>query len=213
MCEQELSKRLFRTLDCLGLSREMVLFRREQYKIRNIQLSRLFENSLLVGKTVGSKAEGITKPFESDEDILFYLGSFICIEKDYFVLNSTNQPTRFGLQHLSPGYCVLTNDDNGTEDESLRKFVTNGLLSSTFLKSVIIDRCTFPNEIHGPAVSSNSSGQPIDNVFTFCSFCPSILYSWMSRPRRNDWPPKDVRERILFCQEMLFRLGLRKTHT
>lgn len=73
--DQERSKLLFRTMDCLGYSEELIQMRK--YFNRNLKMFPAFKSFASI---VGSKAEGISTYHESDTDVLLITNSITCGE-------------------------------------------------------------------------------------------------------------------------------------
>lgn len=76
--DEEISRRLSHTLDCLGYCPQMVQIRKDLLKIS----TELFNSTSKIFrmKTAGSKGEGIAKVFESDLDILAFVQDVLIVE-------------------------------------------------------------------------------------------------------------------------------------
>lgn len=201
--EHERSRRLSRTLDYLGYNKEMVLCRQQAYRILD-QLTGHHKNGYFY--TGGSKAEGISKCFESDQDTLFFLKDIVCSELEHFNYRSTNGIERFTIKLTTPGYCILERSNRDTPvadwlNPYLYQTRTKHMLSTSLFKNMIDSSSRSRNiqshSINGPAASVRfERNVDYDLVTTILCDCPSILQQWATRPRKQDWPPVDVRTRI-----------------
>ncbi|XP_060567541.1 uncharacterized protein LOC132726267 [Ruditapes philippinarum] len=163
---------------------------------------------------VGSKAEGLTAPFENDLDMMQVLKDTVCKEHSTLVEHQEEHEEEHQFKLVSdlsrPGYSLLQTihicDSLDTATLLYKSMVElapdNLYLSSDFLKNeikkLLIGICKLPgnqgfanvhNETQGPSIVINKSETPSDTVVALRCECPSYLFAWKSRKRNHQWPP------------------------
>lgn len=198
----DVSRCLCRLLDAIGCNQHIIEFRR--------QISRLL--GALPGsgnryRTVlaGSRAEGLSKWHESDNDQLLFFRFILCVDDLSLVRQLSKQTTIFAIRDTQPGYCMLELVKLGNiYDPDMR----NSLVAyegKLILPSDTIFHATRPKS-SGPEITQRRSGPAqttlfrgkdfTDMVITLPSYCCRILQNWFSRPREHDWPPECLRKAI-----------------
>ncbi|XP_045160648.2 uncharacterized protein LOC123525570 [Mercenaria mercenaria] len=203
-------------LSHIGYDRGMRTVRQNAYKCMETSLSR----NLLFQQTVisGSKGEGLSALYESDFDFMYVLPNVVCSEHPV-QLYSGEQMNRFVLfkRGFAPGYALLQLI-NICENLPVTDIIKDCLvellpeqyyISSDIWKQIFkqssIESCLQPgnrglrttsNETHGPSVVISQFQTDCDRVYTMICYCPTYLYSWVTRKRQYNWPTTAVIEEV-----------------
>lgn len=204
---QDLSCRLCIVLDCLGYGEQQRNDRKMLYETLD-DMSKMSGRNAIDQITVGSKGEGITNIFESDQDQLLVEQTSICCAdyryrdpkgKNVFVMENA---------YSSPGHAILTPGEylfqiSHIVGESIIELDIGRLLSSSVFSmkvDEVIEKSVSVSGDDGLSILSRSGpasrlvkgSMYCDKVFALECHCPDIQEAWASRPRRYDWPSLSV---------------------
>ncbi|KAH3875756.1 hypothetical protein DPMN_039032 [Dreissena polymorpha] len=167
--------------------------------------------------TVGSKAEGLTRSFESDYDDLCVIRSVICLEAgcDVIQIPESKSVFRMDTKICYPGHCILLLE-RGLPFPFLLTMCDNGkvLLSSDAVLNYlrILSQCLqgpILNERAGPSLPMTFGPVNHDRVLAFRCHCPSILQRWASRSRH--WPPFNIVEKVVSMGAFVTPVGFKES--
>ncbi|XP_052798326.1 uncharacterized protein LOC128230256 [Mya arenaria] len=220
---QQLSRNVFQVMNQLGYSPDMVNKRRQMQKDMDIAYNKNGDRYTRI--TAGSKAEGITCPYESDHDRLYEDKHVACVvapEENSEITESEKTSTIFEMKsdHCHPGHFQLKLFKHGT--------VRNNWIESSLFRAANGDTCIssdlFTTQISkhvqesmqkgwkshakaGPSVPRSKGIYMEDQVFSFrCLSQRAILKDWRERDRTN-WPSRSLREEVIKCLPHLVPTG------
>lgn len=205
----EISLRLSWVLDCMGYSCEMVNFRRDAYKRRDVTKTMLApcEPKRYVVLTIGSRAEGLDKLYETDWDELTIPRDVLCIEAPLSVFQFPHRKVLVmkELPHR-PGYVFLVpvESDAYKEFGLIAKPIPNARIAFSYVKG-----STFKTSGAGGVVNLLE----FDQISSLLCYCPSIITRWANRPRKYDWPSSDLRWQIQGMAANLVPIGVKGSNT
>ena len=211
---EDTSRWLYRHMDCTGSSMKMVEIRRGVYRELSQSTGRHKGVKVVIS---GSKGDGISKLMEGDIDMAIFCPSYTCINDSNRVQSIPRSTSVFQIANTCPGYCTLELTRRGTHrspdiEQCLVSFNGKRLLSSFVLRER--HASGFPyNSRAGPALTTHESGYSTDYVLTFTCECEEILKRWASRPRKYDWPPLSLRQRIPQMNGNLVATGMKGSET
>lgn len=215
-----LSKLTWFLVDKAGYNSAMIQHRRWCYEM--IGKTQSFGTVKIV--VAGSKGEGISRMPESDIDQLIFCLDIICGEwgsHEY----SYKTPWIFKMNtcDASPGYTLLFPTRLGYSENILNCFShyrsTVCLSSSMWLDYVgnmhQIASDFFPmidmKPREGPSMPIKVYNNVTrDFVHSILCHCPTILYEWLIRPRRYEWPSWELRVDILRLPANVCAVGCKK---
>lgn len=212
---EEISRRLCRSLNSIGYDEFMVKFRRQKRHELFAILGEASEEHKVIG--AGSEGEGISKCFESDSDELLLLKNIFCVIHASTVCMYPENTTVFKIKNTHSGYCTLELLRKGTHrftqiENSLVPYKHSSFLSSIVLQNEIAN--LFPSNSAGPAHKMiDQAGLETDIVFTLESECQGFLQEWSTRQRNHEWPPVDLRQRIVRMTGNLVAKGMEGSET
>ncbi|KAH3875196.1 uncharacterized protein LOC127869369 isoform X2 [Dreissena polymorpha] len=218
--DEDESVELSNVLNMLGYGHEIRQKRRECHEERDRLLTAQWGNAYDV-ITVGSKAEGLSRYFESDMDVLCVDNFIKCIEAgcDINSIPENTSVCRMDTMICYPGHCLLLLErgfpiqlllamcDNGHGKILLSSeaFVNCLKMASHFLRGPI------PNERAGPSLPCTIGYFNADRVYAFRCHCPSILQRWASRSRH--WPPFNIVKKVVSMGAFLTPVGFKGSET
>ncbi|KAH3708383.1 hypothetical protein DPMN_067832 [Dreissena polymorpha] len=173
----------------------------------------------------GSKAEGLTRPMESDLDYLFVHKDVICLEDGVNAGTVTREITvlRSCSRMTYPGHCRLLLERRGTyiswevneafcDDGNGRVILSSGLFAHNVrlpsLLPYVLRKYGVMHDRAGPSMPYTEHGvihYDIVNSFFYC--CPDILSKWASRPRH--WPPPEAVQQVVSLGALLTPVGVK----
>ena len=166
--------------------------------------------------TTGGKGEGTTLVYENDFDYMFVGKDVICAENpEDFSHQESITLLKIQRKDTSPGYTTLElvklNDKPTTEynTDFNTKWIQQALVKSknnrSYLSSQLFTDCfktaQEPFRTHDRYESENTSGPSSPAVDQYMSYdivasykcvCPDIIDNWVSRPRNQGWPSKEI---------------------
>lgn len=169
---------------------------------------------------VGSTGEGISKYTESDTDVIFLTSNILCVEDSSSAKLVSEQTTVFAIRNTNPGYCQLELLSQGTINydeivDSLVPYNGSQYLSSEILsKSLEMQVPGCRNSTTGPAMTASLDYElSVDHVYSLPTDCHDILQKWLTRPRKYDWPPVNIRQAIHNMKGNLVATGMKNSET
>ncbi|XP_052267872.1 uncharacterized protein LOC127869382 isoform X2 [Dreissena polymorpha] len=191
-------------MNCLGYGSHIRKARRDAFREHDRLQSARVPGTLII--TTGSKAEGLTRLFESDTDQLYVVRSIICLEGGVYAERLPRGTIVFTLNTdmCYHGHCRLhLQERHGTIIPTLIRDALcedeNGqvLLSSTlyFDLNNKVDLGKVRHERAGPSRPRSYGPWHIDNVHSIRCHCPGILLRWAERSRY--WPPPDIVHKVV----------------
>lgn len=216
---QEFSCRLCIVLDSLGYGEQQRSARKMLYE--TLDQCNQSGRSGFDQITVGSKGEGITNIFESDQDKLIVDDTAMCCEdfryrdikrRNVFVMENSYSPP--GHTMLTPGRQVKIIDHivfNAVLELEIGRVLSSSMFSMK-VDEVIKNSLYGSNGIliqsrNGPASRVSQGPLHIDQVFALECHCPNTLKAWASRPRRHGWPSPDVIQEVSSLQAYVVATG------
>jgi hypothetical protein len=198
------STRLSRCLNISGYKMELIQSRRNTFLEVNRKLNTIWPEYTQI--TAGSKAEGISKYYESDTDRLIIYNDVKCLERG-------TSDSNFVVFHMdkylcSPGYTrlVLSNCNNTYLSNEVKKCLIeqNGkmYIAKRFTES-FDEFSEYGRKVHrvdingspvnlfrtnGPCVCVRSENMSYDFVAGFKCQSRELLEKLMQRKRTYDWP-------------------------
>lgn len=216
-----LSLRLYGILDEVGASEED---RRERQRVfRAIEILDSLPKKWLFKIPIdtyvfGSSFEGTsTDGMLPDVDILHAIGG-VCQDTDSCPDDSYVLLVQDGSTAAGYGKLQLLTD----RCDSVLKFLLYSLMfgtvndgtGKTFLSNTGIRGATFNlmisqnSEQHGPAVTGGGPVKPQDTVYALrCKEWPCSAEEWLTRPRKYNWPPPQLIEKMKGCGFFLVPIG------
>ncbi|KAH3875174.1 hypothetical protein DPMN_038437 [Dreissena polymorpha] len=206
-------------MNCLGYGPHIRQARRDAHRERD-RLMNAQEPGTKTVITSGSKAEGLTRMYESDMDMMYVVEGIMCLENG---VDSDKLPRETTVFTLNTGVCYHGHSrlnllgrlgdiipsiirDALCEDENWRVF-----LSSALLVDAQSDIAPTENEIRheraGPSMPSSSGPIHTDNVFSLRCHCPVILSRWAERTRH--WPPPDIVRKVVTMGSFVTPVGFK----
>lgn len=213
----ELSKQLSVVLDCLGYGSPQREFRKAAYKT----LGELSSDEDFDCIIVGSKGEGITNVYENDKDILNVEKTSVCSEcykyrdpnkRNVFVMEQNNSPPGHtlltpGLQQdtigMLPGESTVDIDIGTVLSSSVFRYAVENFVWDSYADT---DDAFF-KPMYGPAVRVMESDLYCDQVYAIECHCPCLKAAWASLPRKYDWPPPAVIQKVCESQAFVVATG------
>lgn len=196
---------LSKTLECMGYSEDMLLFRTTSYEHLNQEYASAFGLGDFTTLIHGSTAEGITTPFESKCDILFVKKNVSCCKWQTGYPQDLEQVMVFNPEQneVPPGYTRLT-----LQHKPIGVSYEDDVYSSTFgietpyLWSVFYLK-RMRNKFKAHKVTLKENGPMIGvsmnaHIGTFYTDFPLIykdeelFSSFRSRERRYGWPSAET---------------------
>ena len=217
---EELSRRLYRQLDCTGYSNKMISIRRKAYQMLGDIYRDRYDNMAVYS---GSQGEGISKIGESDTDILYLLSGYMCVTNQKVWQRVPSLGTVFTIANTYSGYCNLElarHEGSCHHAIETSLVIKNGshFLSSSKFKAAEIGTHTPKEpaltEMTGPALTvTDVCGVMFDFVYTISCECQQILQTWASRRRKYDWPPLSLRQVIPNMNGNIVATGMQNSET
>ncbi|KAH3713067.1 hypothetical protein DPMN_072834 [Dreissena polymorpha] len=216
--EEDASFELSNILNMLGYGKELRQKRRECHRQCDINFNALLPCDFEI-ITVGSKAEGTSRFFESDRDVLLVCKSIHCIEAacDVDLIPENTDVFRMGTLRCYPGHCILLRE-RGFSPLLYFAGYDNGhgevLLSSEYFLNILTIQVSsffhtsFFHKRSGPSLPYTFGGQDVDAVFALRCRCPSILQNWAARSRH--WPPPDIVAKVVSMGAFLTPVGFKE---
>ncbi|KAH3792678.1 uncharacterized protein LOC127838711 [Dreissena polymorpha] len=207
------SKETSTVMSWLGYGPEIRRARGDEYR----KLGKNNSSGVVTWSIVGSKAEGLTCVFESDQDMLKILNSVICLEDGVNASTFHREMTVLrSYSRLSyPGHCRLLLERSGTpipskvndafcDDEYGREILSNDLYLKNWSKKLPGENVARA----GPSLPTTLRGVlHYDNVHAFRYHCPHILSKWAARPRH--WPPPEAVQKVVSLGAFLAPVGFK----
>ncbi|KAH3784002.1 hypothetical protein DPMN_161952 [Dreissena polymorpha] len=208
-------------MSCIGYGSDIRKERIDWYRKVGIRFTAVgfgtFSNLI-----VGSKAEGLTRFYESDFDVICLLNHLICIENDNDASGIDKSITLLIIEtdDRCPGYCRLVQKTSDTyyalslsraflKDETGRLFLS----SDAFLKLTGGWLFSLPGLKHfpraGPSLPTFRTNLHCDRVIALRCHFPSILNRWAKRPRH--WPPPDVVQKVVSLEAFAAPVGFKES--
>ncbi|XP_052228846.1 uncharacterized protein LOC127843074 isoform X2 [Dreissena polymorpha] len=211
-------------MSCIGYGPDIRKQRIEWYRKfgRRFNFALFGFSSIMI---VGSKAEGLTRFFESDFDLICLLNRIICIEndKDTSGIDINTTVLIMETDDRCPGYCrLMLSRYNSSfvyhalnrallKDEAGRLFLSSdGFLKLTggwFLSSPQV--MYLPRA--GPSLPMFFQNLHFDRVVALPCQCPDILNRWAERPR--NWPPPDVVQKVVSLEVFVAPVGFKDSNS
>ncbi|KAH3834247.1 hypothetical protein DPMN_107567 [Dreissena polymorpha] len=204
-------------MNCLGYGSHIRQARRDAYmewdRLRNARLHAI----LLI--TTGSKAEGLTRPYESDMDKLFVVRGVICLESGVnsdILLRETIVFT-LNTDMCYHGHCMLHLERHGimipqvVHDALCDDGNGHVLLSSALYLDIYNTMELMQGEVlhenAGPSRPSSIGSLHTDSVYSFRCHCPCILLRWAKRSRH--WPQPDIVQKVVTLGAFVTPVGFK----
>ncbi|XP_052267946.1 uncharacterized protein LOC127869415 isoform X8 [Dreissena polymorpha] len=186
-------------MNWLGYGPEMRQARRDAYReIDRIMSARA--DGEIKRITTGSKAEGLTRSFESDLDVMHVFRNVLCIEDgvQFDILQREITVFRLSTIMCYPGHCRLILERAGImyrvifdalcDDEYGRSLLCSDLFVYEFTPNYNLPDLV-NHDRAGPSMPSSIRGTwHVDNVLSIPCHCPSILQRWAERRRHCPSP-------------------------
>ncbi|XP_052267934.1 uncharacterized protein LOC127869415 isoform X3 [Dreissena polymorpha] len=192
-------------MNWLGYGPEMRQARRDAYREQDRIRNARDDGNMHI--TTGSKAEGLTRSFESDLDVMLVIRDVLCIEDGVKsdILPRENNVFRLSTIMCYPGYCRLLLERSGImyrvivdalcDDEYGRSLLCSDLFVYGF-KRINYGPNVVAHDRAGPSMPSSINGiWHVDTVFSIPCHCPSILQRWAER--RRNWPSPAVVQKVV----------------
>ncbi|KAH3865493.1 hypothetical protein DPMN_028532 [Dreissena polymorpha] len=168
----------------------------------------------------GSKAEGLSRLYESDMDIMVVMNRVICLEDGVNANNFPSEMTMLRSYSLMSyaGHCRLLLERRGTMVDTIvdDSFCDDGygreLLSSDIfvnnLSKIKHGAHVVQHDRAGPSIPTSLRGvHHNDMVCALRYYCPNILSKWAARPRH--WPPAEVVQHVVSLGAFLTPVGFK----
>ncbi|KAH3869105.1 hypothetical protein DPMN_032264 [Dreissena polymorpha] len=218
LINENASVEMSKVLNILGFGPELRQYRRECYSASDNVYKWCDEDNIFDKITVGSKAEGISRCFESDLDLLWVLNLVECHEAIYDINSIKDNTTVFRMdtQICYPGHCILLHErgfslllsfalcDNGHGQVCLS---SDALLNFIERISSLSVYSQFHHERAGPSLPHLFGPCKYDSVLALRCHCPSILQKWAARSRH--WPPPDIVSKVVSMGAFLTPVGFK----
>ncbi|XP_052263848.1 uncharacterized protein LOC127866987 isoform X2 [Dreissena polymorpha] len=217
---EDASLELSNVLNILGYGPELRHRRRECYRENDRRYNERWGTDFCHDRIiVGSKAEGLSRCFESDWDILHVFNFAECLEAGCDV-NSIpeNIPVfRMDTDICYPGHSILLLERglplfllSALQNYGQGKLIlsSDALLNIPSITSRILPGPIY-NDRAGPSLPLPFGNTTIDTVLALRCHCPSILQRWAARSRH--WPPTNVVEKVVSMGAFLTPVGFKES--
>ncbi|XP_052268139.1 uncharacterized protein LOC127869531 isoform X2 [Dreissena polymorpha] len=208
-------------MNILGYGPEIRQKRREHYIESDRLINTLGEDFSYTYITAGSKAEGLTRLFESDIDTIRVLPYVVCLENCF---DQSNIPCHFTIleinfQNTSAGYCrvllgrLAPGFHAAIPDSLCENEYGNPILSSALFVEYFRNVRHAPGTVHhpraGPSLPWSNGYFKNDTVHAIRCHCPNILQTWANRTRH--WPPSDIVEKVVAMGAFVTPIGFKRS--
>ncbi|KAH3864947.1 hypothetical protein DPMN_027980 [Dreissena polymorpha] len=202
-------------MNILGSGPEIRQKRRDTYKEHDRLLNK-WNNGLPLFITAGSKAEGLTRLYESDTDTIYVLPNAVCLENSFDQSNIPCHITilKMNLQKTSAGYCKVILErlapvGASAISESLCEHERGSPLLSSELFVTHFRNVHAPGAVHypraGPSLPYSNGPYKNDRVYAIRCHCPKIMQTWANRTRH--WPPSYIVEKVVAMGAFVTPIG------
>ncbi|KAH3876037.1 uncharacterized protein LOC127870501 [Dreissena polymorpha] len=205
-------------MNILGYGPEIRQKRREHY-IESDRLDNTHEEDFLCTSiTAGSKAEGLTRLFESDTDTIHVLPYVVCMENCF---DQSNIPCHFTIlemnfQNTSAGYCrvllgrLAPRSASAISDSLCENECGHSILSSALYVEYFRHVRHASGTVHhhpraGPSLPWSNGPFKNDSVYAIRCNCPNMLKTWANRTRH--WSPSDIVEKVVAIGAFVTPIG------
>ncbi|XP_052263834.1 uncharacterized protein LOC127866978 isoform X2 [Dreissena polymorpha] len=209
-------------MNILGYGPEIRQKRREHFIERDRLLNTRREDFSCTSITAGSKAEGLTRLFESDNDTILVLPYVVCLENCF---DQSNIPCHFTIlemnfQNTSAGYCrvllerlapvgVSAISDSLCENERGKPILSSSLFVEAEFRDASRVSGTVIHQRAGPSLPWSNGAYKADSVYAIRCHCPNILQTWANRTRH--WPPSDIVEKVVAMGAFVTPIGFKRS--
>lgn len=201
----EVSRRLYRLLDGMGYSQDMIV-------IRRCAMQLIYDTTATQKrvKIIGSLGEGLSKMYENDLNLLNFDPDMVCVEPNVpqsWIPNDKEVVVMFEVKS-SPGYYLLSPKGHEyTEKDEKKSEKRPGLYTRSLKERFLVG---FQEE-DGDFEAQLAKFEPIfttDKEPTIKCICPGILWEWAVRVRKYDWPPLELRQDVTKMSTNLVNEGV-----
>ncbi|KAH3693187.1 uncharacterized protein LOC127863132 isoform X2 [Dreissena polymorpha] len=202
-------------LNKLGYGQELIQKRRDSYRKNAEFFTERFSDCTIFA--VGSKADGISRCYESDTDLLYVRSQVECVELGYDI-NTIPEDSfvfRMNTRVCHPGHCLLLLE-RGIPWMFFPAFCDDGhghiILSSTLFLDIFKNTSNwFPWKVNharaGPSLPFTLGPAKVDAVNALRCHCPSILHRWAARSRH--WPSPDIVQKVVSMGAFVSPVGFK----
>ncbi|KAH3718661.1 hypothetical protein DPMN_061467 [Dreissena polymorpha] len=215
------SRNLFKILDYVGYSHDMVAERRRVFHEKDAMINSARDDEI-VSVTAGSKAEGFASCFESDYDRLNVYTNIVCqfeicpnmFSKDsteFCMLAEACHPGHYKLKLLTRGAKLpKIMEESFVKNHQGETYISSDLFTKELEQTVPMDTVGGWNKgtRSGPAVPSTRGIYHRDDVIAFrCVVQRELLADWAKRRRPFGWPCADVINEVINLDAQLVPVG------